>query len=203
VTVERFGKSPYRGEVKLSGLANRSSRATYRLRQFWLGLRAEVTAAELAEAAATLPPTATLLFRRLPADAQRHSLNVLAGVRAQGATPADLEAAALLHDAGKLAAEQAGVRIGLWLRGPLVLLGAFAPGLPERLARDDPRAGWRYALHVHLQHPRIGAQWAAAAGCTPGACWLIAHHQDAEPPPGADEETVRQLRRLQRADNEN
>jgi hypothetical protein len=177
--------------------------ATYRLRQFWRGLRADVTAAEMAEAARILSPTAAHLFRRLPVDAQRHSLNVLAGVREQGDPPADLEVAALLHDAGKLAAEQAGVRMGLWLRGPLVLLAAFAPGLPERLARDDPRAGWRYALYVHLEHPRIGAQWAAAAGCTPRACRLIAHHQDAAPPPGADEETVRLLRRLQRADNEN
>ena len=184
-------------------MTNRSTRASYRLRQFWQGLRAEVSAAELAEAARILPPAAALLFRRLPEDAQRHSLNVLAGVRAQGDAPPDLEVAALLHDAGKLAAEQAGVRIGLWLRGPRVLLEACAPGLPGRLARDDPHAGWRYALHVHLHHPHIGAQWAAAAGCTPRACRLIAHHQDADPPPGADEETVRLLRRLQQADDEN
>lgn len=192
---------------ELSGPGQRPAAAAYRVRQFWQGLRAEVSAAELAAAEEVLPPAALHLFRRMPVDAQRHSLNVLAGVRAleddPAGTPRDLEAAALLHDAGKLAAEQAGVRIGLWLRGPFVLLDALAPGLAARWASDAPRAGWRYALHVHREHPRIGARWAAAAGCTARACWLIAHHQDSAPPPNADAATVRLLRRLQQADNEN
>lgn len=193
------------GRPAAGGPEGEGDRAAYRVRQFWRGLRAQVSAEEIAEIERVLPPAALHLFRRMPVDAQRHSLDVLAGVRAaeNGETPHDLEAAALLHDAGKLAAEQAGVHIGLWLRGPLVLLDALAPELAGRLASDAPRSGWRYALHVHHNHARIGAHWAAAVGCTARACWLIAHHQDTKPPAHADPDALRLLRCLQRADNEN
>ncbi len=136
-------------------------------------------------AAAILGPQAAPIFARMPADAQRHSLNVLALVREAGGQQPDLLQAALLHDAGKCAAAQAGIALSLWVRGPLVLLDAFFPKWVARWAVDDPARGWRYLLHVHREHPTIGAQWAAAAGCSPLCCWLIAHHQtplDALPP---------------------
>lgn len=171
----RAGKAP--GEAS----APATKRAAYRVGQFWQGLRARVAEEEMAAAAAALPPAAYPLFARQPVDARRHSLDVLDALRRAGWNDPELAVAALLHDVGKLAAADAGVSIGLWLRGPLVLLEAFAPRLLAGLARAAPEGGWRYALYVHLEHPAIGAAWARAAGCSETACWLIAHHQDALP----------------------
>ena len=153
-------------------------RARYRVGQFLRGWRASLTSAEREEVAQTLPPAALALFMRMPADAQAHSVRVLHHVQEDGATPADLSVAALLHDAGKVAASDAGAYLGLWMRGPVVLLEAFAPALLSRLAAAQPSRSPRYALYVQLMHPQIGAAWARAAGCSELACWLIEHHQD-------------------------
>lgn len=152
--------------------------ALYRVQQFWQGWRAKILPEELAGAVIYLPPMAKARFQQLPRDAQRHSLNVLHTLQQQGTLSTDLAAAALLHDVGKLAAEEAGLRINLWVRGPLVLLEQVAPHLLTRWAAPDVAAGWRYLLYVHRMHPTIGAQWANTWGCTPLTCWLIEHHQD-------------------------
>ena len=165
-------------------------RVGYRLRQFFQGLSAQIAMAERQAIAQLLPTAAVTLFERMPIDAQRHSLNVLYTLQAAGRNqPAlaqsdlfadlctDLYVAALLHDVGKVAAADAGVHLGLWLRGPLVMLEALAPALFNRLASADPQQEWRYALYVQREHPHIGARWAKQAGCTAEACWLIEHHQ--------------------------
>ncbi|MCC6165585.1 MAG: hypothetical protein IT329_00015 [Caldilineaceae bacterium] len=150
---------------------------SYRLGQFWRGLQARPASADLATARHLLGPQALPLFTAMPADAQQHSFHVLSTLQATGYDQPDLAVAALLHDAGKVAAAQGGVALGLWLRGPLVLMERFAPRLLRRWAADTG-AGWRYALYVHLEHAAIGARWAAAHGCGELACWLIEHHQD-------------------------
>jgi hypothetical protein len=131
----------------------------------------------------------------MPVDAQRHSLNVLQTLQTAGWSHRDLAVAALLHDAGKIAAAQAGIRLNLWWRGPLVLLETFIPGLFRRLHSPDPAKGWRYVLYVHHEHPKIGAAWACAAGCSSLACWLIAHHQDkaADDAPAEHQKLLRAL----------
>ena len=104
----------------------------------------------------------------------------------------DLAAAALLHDVGKIAAQEAGVSINLWMRGPLVMTEAFAPDFLRAQARRERNAGWRYAIHVQLEHPAIGADRARDVGCSKLTCWLIAHHQDsleAGPTSDRDEST--------------
>lgn len=176
--------------------------ALYRVQQFRQGWQASVTPTELAAAANSLPALAAARFQQLPTDAQRHSLNVLQTLQQQGAVSSDLAAAALLHDVGKLAADEAGSRINLWVRGPLVLLEHFAPQLLARWASPQVGHGWRYLLYVHQTHPVIGAQWANAWGCTPLTCWLIEHHQDhiaTEP----RNEAEQLLLLLQWADSEN
>lgn len=150
----------------------------YRLRQFWTGWFAAVDPVELSAALAYLPTAAQARFQTLPIDAQRHSLNVLKTLQQRSAIPDDLAAAALLHDIGKLAADEAGLRINLWVRGPLVLLEKLAPHWLEHWSSAETTKGWRYLLYVHLKHPAIGAQWATVWGCTPLTCWLIEHHQD-------------------------
>ncbi len=178
-----------------------TSRARYRVRQFFQGLVARVEPHELALATQALPPEAAALFLRLPVDVQRHSLNVLAAVHERGFYNADLDAAALLHDAGKLAADEAGVRLGPWLRGPLVLLEAFAPARLYSIARDDPARGRRYAVYVYLEHPRLGAERAQQAGCSDLTCRLIRHHQDDPALTGGGESQRRLLVALQAADD--
>ena len=161
--------------------ANWAERARYRVAQFFSGWRATVTAQDAALVEQVLAPVgskAAELFRRMPVDAQAHSLRVAKTLHADGLTQSDLTAAALLHDVGKVAADEAGAYLGLWLRGPIVLLEAWWPDLLARLASPQPAAGLRYALFVQLTHPQIGAAWAKEAGCSPLTCWLIAHHQD-------------------------
>ncbi len=175
----------------------------YRVGQFWRGLHARPTAADLALARRLLGPQAAPLFEAMPADAQQHSLHVLHMLRQAGHDHPDLAAAALLHDAGKVAAAAGGVRLGLWLRGPLVLLERFAPKLLHQWARGDPGAGWRYALYVHLAHAAIGAAWAAQRGCSPLTCWLIEHHQDPRAAHPGSDEPQRLLAALQWADGAN
>jgi hypothetical protein len=137
----------------------------------------------------------------MPADAQRHSLNVLGTLQAARPVPPDLAAAALLHDVGKVAADDAGAYLGLWLRGPMVLVEAVWPGLLRRLASDRPAPNLRYALFVQEQHPAIGAAWARDAGCSQLTCWLIEHHQDKALT--GDEQQCALLARLQAADEAN
>jgi len=79
-------------------------RITRRIRQFVRGVTASVSAEELQRAAQILPPAGLTRFQQMPVDAQRHSLNVLSSLQGAGWNDADLAAAALLHDAGKLAA---------------------------------------------------------------------------------------------------
>lgn len=200
-------------------MPERTSRILRRVRQFARGITASVSAEELQQAARFLPPAGLARFRQMPVDAQRHSLNVLRSLQGAGWHDFDLAAAALLHDAGKLAAAEAGLTFNAWVRTALVLLDALAPGLVLRLTVDDAAGGWRYLLHVHLAHPCIGARWAEEDGCSPLTCWLIAHHQDKaalsdssfeKPRWGeggarqeAEEEQMRLLKALQWADCQN
>lgn len=176
-------------------------RARYRVRQFFRGLTARVSDGERRDLGQYLTPDAQALFARMPVDAQRHSLNVMQTLQAAGYADPDLLPAALLHDVGKVAADDAGVHFNLWLRGPLVLAEAFAPEALAQQAVDDPQRGWRYALHVHFAHPQIGAQWAEEAGCNESVCWLIAHHQDETLPKVGRRKIL--LAQLQWADEQN
>ena len=174
----------------------------YRLQQFWQGWLAAVDPAELSAALVYLPPAAQVHFQRLPTDAQRHSLNVLKTLQQRTDVNGELAAAALLHDIGKLAADEAGLRITLWVRGLLVVFEKVAPQWLARMASADMQHGWRYLLYVHQIHPVLGAQWAQTWGCTSLTCWLIEHHQDelaAEPSTEADQ----LLLLLQWADSQN
>jgi hypothetical protein len=153
----------------------------YRVGQFFQGFSARVDAGERQLAAELLPPAALPLFERMPVDAQRHSLNVLYDVQAAGFHDADLCAAALLHDAGKIYEDPvtgATASLGLWWRGPLVVLEYLVPDWLIRWASPNGAHGWRHLLYLHLHHPQVGASAARAAGCSQTTCRLIDRHQD-------------------------
>ncbi len=179
--------------------AHAVQRGGYRLRQFARGLRARVKPAEIAQVARWLPEAAVPLFTAMPVDAQRHSLNVLHTLAKGDAVNADLAAAALLHDCGKVVAARGG-QLGLWQRGPLVLMDRFAPRLITRWQAEVPAQGWRYMLYVQHNHPAIGARWAAEAGCSALTCWLIANHQTPPERLAASPEALALLAALEDAD---
>ena len=89
----------------------------------------------------------------------------------------DLCVAALLHDVGKVSPARFWRAAWPLVTRPLVVLEAIAPRWLDQSASADPQQRWRYALYVQREHPQIGAGWAGQVGCTPDACWLIAHHQ--------------------------
>ena len=151
----------------------------YRFRQFFDALTARAREENHKALILLLTPRQRDLFRQMAPNDQRHSLNVCATLRQAGHEDRDLLVAALLHDVGKSA-----TRIWLWQRALIVLLERWAPGLLAWLARsidDDPGPWWRRSFVVHRQHPQVGAQWAAKAGCSPTTVNLIRRHQERIP----------------------
>lgn len=202
-SVKRLGKFVGRAAAKAGDGVHVARRSAYRVQQFARGLRARIRPEEIEMVAAWLPATALPLFIAMPVDAQRHSLNVFYTLNAGGSISRDLAAAALLHDCGKVAALLGGIQLGLWQRGPLVLLDHFMPRVTARWEAKDPDRGWRYLLYVQHKHPAIGARWAAAAGCSELTCWLIANHQTRPEQLTAPPEALALLAALEDADELN
>ncbi len=181
----------------------RVQRIRYRVSQFWRGLNANVADKELHLVSIILPADALARLIRLPVDAQRHSLNVLHTVHIMGVHDPDLDAAALLHDVGKLAADAGDQPLNLWLRSLFVLMEAWSPETLHCMADSDPQSGIRYTAYVHLEHALIGAEWAKEDGCSDLTCWLVRHHQDALDNTYAEAYSLGLLNALQAADNAN
>lgn len=157
------------------------------LASLWPRLPAECAAAVEAE----LTTAQAGAFYRLARYDQAHLCRAYLALRAAGETDRDLLVAALLHDVGKASPEG---RVRLIHRIARVLLAWRAPAALTWLGRR-PAPRWRVGFALAAHHAELGARQAAALGCTPRTCWLIAHHEDAPPPP--DEA----LRRLIEADH--
>ncbi|MGQ9887339.1 MAG: HD domain-containing protein [Aggregatilineales bacterium] len=172
--------------------------ATQRVRQ---GVRALLNAAQPVDrklAAAYLTPAQLALFDRLRRSEQLHSLNVLRAVLAQEQAPHDLAVAALLHDVGK-----ARYPFPAWQKTLVVLARAAFPRRYARWAAADADSNrWARPFAISMQHPVWGAELAAAAGASPRAVWLIAHHADPLAA-HAGHPYAPLLARLQRADDAN
>ncbi len=153
-------------------------RAVYRVRQFGDALATRgrpLTEVEQAEVRAWLPSAARPLFDAMPHNDQHHSLKVLRSLRAAGHDEPALLQAALLHDVAKSAG---GVTI--FHRVAVVLLKIVWPDWLARLAQAPApaRGSLRYPFWMYANHPRLGAEMAAEAGCDPLAVTLIRRHQE-------------------------
>ena len=140
-------------------------------------LRARVTVSERAGLASWLSPAELALFDRMHVADRRHGLDVVAHLRAEGATDPDLLTAGLLHDCAK---------------GETGVLPRIAFSLGERHGAWIWRAagivpGWSAALGRLSVHADASAALAAGAGCSPTTVDLI-RHQDAPIDPIAGEQ---------------
>ena len=143
-----------------------------RTRQFRAHLRARVAPAERAALEAWTTRGQRTLFDSMHISDRRHGLDVVASLRAEGATDPDVLIAGLLHDAGKgdtgvwsRVAHSLGARYGSWIWRIAAIVPAVRRSL-ERL-RD---------------HAETSATLASGAGCSPRTVELI-RHQDAPTDP--------------------
>lgn len=158
-------------------------RATYRARQFFQGLRADLSPGEVATARTLLTPAEFSLFLQEEPRDRRHSVNLLRLLRTEAGAmdmelPREVEAAALLHDVGK-------GRLHVWHRILFVLLDA-APSALARRVESHSGAPWRRALWRIRHHAALGAGLLAEAGSEMRVVELVRRHT--EPPPADDPE---------------
>jgi hypothetical protein len=141
-----------------------------KVRRFGRYFTGRVSAAERAELRSWLSPPQMDLFDAMhPAD-QRHGLDVVAALRADGHAQPDLLLAGLLHDCGK------GRDLHVWHR--------VAWSLGERYGARVERAfervpTFRAAFATMRDHAARSAELAAAAGCNAATVELI--RNQAEP----------------------
>ena len=140
---------------------------------------------ERAALASWVTPLQLEVFDAMHVADQRHGLDVVGTLRADGVTDPEVLIAGLLHDAGKGGT-------GVWPRVAYSLAQAYGPVI-WRGARVLP--GFRSSLERLRDHAETSAGMAAAAGCSPRTVELI-RHQDAPIDPVAG-------RQLQLADEAN
>jgi hypothetical protein len=171
--------------------------ARHRIQQGVRALLAFSLPVDEALARAYLTPELMALFQGMLRSERLHSLNVLRAVLAQGDTPRDLAAAALLHDAGK-----SRYPLRVWQKTLTVLVRAFIPPLYRRWQAGSPAHILQRPFVVAACHPAWSAEMVAAAGASERTIWLIAHHQ-ADAALWQHHPCAPLLRRLQQADDAN
>src|SRR6478672_1964021 len=128
-------------------------------------LRARVTSAERGALVGLLRPAELAVFDAMHVADRRHGLDVVARLRAEGATDPDLLVAGLLHDCAK---------------GDIGVLPRIAFSLGQRYGAWIWRAagivpGWSAALGRLRVHAEASAALVAAAGCSQATVELIRH----------------------------
>ena len=172
------------------------SRLTYRSRQFWNALLSPYTRVPSEILLAVLTPTQIVLFRRLQPAEQTHAHSIFKHLQAEGNSTADLLAAALLHDVGKILHP-----LSIFDRVLIVVGKRLFPHKSARWA-EGPAHGLRLPFVVAERHAGWGAELAAQAGASPQTVELIRrHHEPRLANPGSPIEHL--LAALQAADGKN
>lgn len=156
------------------------TRARYRTQQYAKGIRPRVTPEEAALVRSMLTPPERALFLAMQRRDQRHSLDLLHALAAEGASETSL-VAALLHDVGK-------GELHDWQRVVFVLLEAVRPGLGRPLEAERG-ATWRRGLWRLRHHARLAAERLAGIETPARVIELVAGHTS--PPPADDSEATR------------
>ena len=139
-----------------------------RIRQAWRHLRGRVEPEERDELVAWLTVPQLALFASMHRADQRHGLDVVARLRADGHTDPDLLLAALLHDCAK------GPGVNLAHRTAWALGRRYGDWVLRSCA---PLPGFRSAFEVIRDHAEASAALAREAGCSARTVELI-RHQD-------------------------
>ena len=173
------------------------NRIGYRIRQFRQSFKPALSQNDLDRLRLYLSPVEIVLFTKMPAPDQIHSISVLNSVMVTGEKDEDLIKAALLHDIGK------GLhRLRRWERVFAVVIGGLFPKLDRAWGIGEPE-GFRRPLVIIHQHPDWGAELAAGAGCREELVWLIQNHENYQLPESTAPRKLELLKILQSADNQN
>ena len=138
-----------------------------KVRQFRSHVRARVAPDERAALAGWVTPEQLALFDSMHVADRRHGLDVVATLRSQGVSDADVLLAGLLHDAGK-------GRTGVWPRVAYSLGQAYGAWV-WRVAGILPPM--RAAIDRLREHAEVSARLAERAGASPRTVDLIRHQE--------------------------
>jgi hypothetical protein len=145
-----------------------------RARQFRAHVRASVGPAERTGLETWLTDQQLALFDGMHVADQRHGLDVVATLRADGMSDPEVLLAGLLHDAGK-------GHTGVWPRVVYALGQRYGNWIPQVAGVLPPARAAQARLRDHAE---VSAALAGAAGCSPRTVELI-RHQDAPVDPEA------------------
>ena len=148
-------------------------RFAYRSRQFWHALLKPEVHVPAEALHLYLSPAQLILFRQLQPGEQTHAYRVFNQIKASGNTNADLLAAALLHDIGKIH-----VPLSIFDRVVIVMGKHLFPKAARRWGEGSPR-GWRRPFVVAEKHATWGADLAEKAGVSDLTAELIRSHHEA------------------------
>jgi hypothetical protein len=140
-----------------------------RIRQARRHVGARVGADEVEELGTWLTGAQLMLFGSMHRADQRHGLDVVAHLRAEGHGDRDLLLAGLLHDCAK----------GPDVRLPHRVAWALGQRYGDRVTRvTAPLPGFRSAFARLRDHAVVSARLAEEAGCTARTVELIEHQDD-------------------------
>jgi hypothetical protein len=153
----------------MTGMATGGGSVWWRtkIRQTLAHVRASVAPSERDALVAWLTPAQLALFDAMHVADQRHGLDVVASLRADGADDPQVLLAGLLHDAGK-------GRTSIAPRIVYALGDAYGPWVWRAASVLPPL---RRALRRLQDHAATSAEMAAAAGCPPRTVELIRHQE--------------------------
>ncbi len=140
-----------------------------KVRRFWRYFSGRVSAAERRQLAEWLTPAQLRLFDAMHRADQRHGLDVVHALRAEGRSEQGLLLAGLLHDCGK------GRALHVWHRVGWSLVDRYGAHM-ERVALRLP--GFVAAFDTIRQHAERSAEMAHAAGASQATVDLIRHQAE-------------------------
>jgi hypothetical protein len=158
-----------------TAVASPVERLGLRARRFFASFRPRLDVGDRSLAEEWLTPRQLALFGSQSAADQRHGIAVARLLLRSGYSCRDLVVAALLHDVGKREAT-----FTPWHRTAIVMLETGAPWLLRFLARHR-QVKWLAPFWAHSVHAAAGSEFAARAGASDRAVYLIRWHHTRRP----------------------